>query len=82
MANAKPVIVSQYKASLAMLRDAIERCSEALWNDARHKPPFWRIAYHVLFYTDNIRHVQHHAGQLHIRLREEMQEEIEWIGNA
>jgi len=48
----KDIIKSQYKASLAMLRDAIEKCTEPLWADERYKPPFWRIAYHGLFFTD------------------------------
>ena len=52
MNEIKPVIASQYRASLAMLREAIEKCTDALWTDARHTPPFWRIAYHTLFFTD------------------------------
>ena len=47
----KPVIKSQYKASLAMLRQAIEKCPDALWTDASYKNPFWRVAYHTLIYT-------------------------------
>ncbi len=44
---------SQYRATLAMLRAAIRRCPDDLWA-ARdgHTNPFWRIAYHTLFYTD------------------------------
>ncbi len=49
--NPKPVIKSQYKASLAMLRQAIEKCPEALWTDASYQNPFWRLAYHTLIYT-------------------------------
>ena len=47
----KPVIKSQFKASLAMLRQAIEKCPDALWTDASYKNPFWRVAYHTLIYT-------------------------------
>jgi hypothetical protein len=49
--NPKPAIQSQYKAALAMLRQAIEKCPEALWVDASYQNPFWRVAYHVLIYT-------------------------------
>jgi len=49
--NPKPIIKSQYKASLAMLRQAIEKCPEALWTDASYQNPFWRLAYHTLIYT-------------------------------
>jgi len=44
-------IASQYHAALAMLRQAIEGCSDALWLDAAYKNSAWNIAYHTLFYT-------------------------------
>jgi hypothetical protein len=49
--NPKPVIQSQYKAALAMLRQAVEQCPDALWTDTSYQNPFWRVAYHVLIYT-------------------------------
>ncbi len=49
--NPKQVIKSQFKAALAMLRQAIEKCPEALWTDITYSNPFWRLAYHVLIYT-------------------------------
>ena len=49
--NPKQVIKSQFKAALAMLRQAIEKCPEALWTDETYSNPFWRVAYHVLIYT-------------------------------
>lgn len=48
----KSAIIAQYKASLAMLGDAVSKCTEELWLDPRHRPAFWRIAYHTLFFTD------------------------------
>ncbi len=45
------VLRSQFRAALAMLEQAIERCPAPLWNDPSDKVPFWRIAYHALFYT-------------------------------
>lgn len=44
-------LVAQYRAALAMLRQAIESCSESLWLDAGYTNRFWHIAYHTLFYT-------------------------------
>lgn len=41
----------QYRAALVMLRDAIERCPEALWLDAAPTNAFWQIAYHTLYFT-------------------------------
>ena len=52
MDSTQSVIAAQYRASLAMLRDAIEKCTDELWCDQRHDPAYWRIAYHTLFFTD------------------------------
>jgi len=45
------VLKSQYHASLAMLRECIELCPDALWLDDRPRNAFWRVAYHALFFT-------------------------------
>lgn len=45
------VIMSQYLASLEMLKQTISQCPESIWNDPSDKTKFWRIAYHALFYT-------------------------------
>jgi hypothetical protein len=43
---------SQYHAALKTLRLAVERCPDALWLDRDGAcAPFWRVAYHTLFYT-------------------------------
>jgi hypothetical protein len=44
-------ILSQYRASLAMLRQAIEQCPEDLWLASNYRNRYWHIAYHALFYT-------------------------------
>ena len=45
-------IISQYKASLKMLLDTINKCPDDLWeDDDRYKNAFWRVAYHTLHYT-------------------------------
>jgi hypothetical protein len=58
----KTVIKSQYRAALAMLRQAIDACPDDVWA-APTAPPqnaVWRVAYHALFYT-----------QLYLQPREE-----------
>ncbi len=47
----RPVLKSQYHASLAMLKEAIQRCPEDVWLSRDHKNAFWQIAYHTLFFT-------------------------------
>jgi len=47
----RPVLKSQYHASLAMLRNAIEQCPDEVWVATSHPNACWQIAYHVLFYT-------------------------------
>lgn len=48
--NIHQVIQSQYLASLEMLKNAIELCSNQVW-EQKTKNRFWHIAYHALFYT-------------------------------
>jgi hypothetical protein len=42
---------SQYHAGLAMLREAIERCPDDVWEGDEHTNAFWQLAYHALFFT-------------------------------
>ena len=49
--NISMVIISQYQATLEMLKQAIARCPESLWNHPDDRTKFWHIAYHALFYT-------------------------------
>lgn len=46
----RAIIRSQYHAALAMLRDAIERCPEDLWESHDYPNAFWQIAYHSVFF--------------------------------
>ncbi len=46
-----PEITSQYRASLKMLTDVINKCPDTLWNDTSYENAYWRIVYHTLFYT-------------------------------
>jgi DNA-binding response OmpR family regulator len=45
------MLKSQYRAALAMLREAVERCPDALWDDPAHTNRTWQIAYHALFFA-------------------------------
>jgi len=45
------LLKSQYHAALAMLKEAVERCPDALWDDPRHTNRTWQIAYHALFFA-------------------------------
>jgi hypothetical protein len=49
--DVKGTFKSQYYASLEMLKQAIEACTDAVWVDPEFPSHFWHIAYHVLFYT-------------------------------
>ena len=47
----RSVLKSQYHASLAMLREAVERCPDTTWYDTTPTNAFWQIAYHALFFA-------------------------------
>lgn len=47
----QPVLLSQFRAALAMLRRASEACPDALWDRPEDANRSWRIAWHALFYT-------------------------------
>ena len=49
--NTRDIVKSQYHASLEMLRQAVVKCPDFLWDDPEYKNPFWRVAYHALFFT-------------------------------
>jgi len=50
-ARLKTALKSQYHAALAMLRESIERCPDALWYSHTPTNAFWQVAYHTLFFT-------------------------------
>jgi hypothetical protein len=49
--NVHEMLAKQYRASMAMLKEAIAQCPESLWLDPEFPNKFWHIAYHVLYYT-------------------------------
>ena len=60
------VLISQYRAALAMIQAAIEGCPQALWDNPSDRNRFWHVAYH--------------AGELCERLGQEAGIEIGWVG--
>jgi hypothetical protein len=49
--DTKQVIQSQYLAALEMLKQAVVKCPDSMWNAAQDRNKFWHVAYHALFYT-------------------------------
>lgn len=49
--NIKAALNGQYHGALAMLKQAIEDCPDDLWNGGPYAVPFWRVAYHTLYFT-------------------------------
>jgi hypothetical protein len=45
------ILISQYQASLEMLKQTITECPESIWNAASDKNKFWQVAYHALYFT-------------------------------
>lgn len=48
--DVRAALKCQYHAALAMLKQAIEKCPDDLWT-GDNAVPFWRVAYHTLFFT-------------------------------
>jgi hypothetical protein len=47
----RALLLGQYRAGMAMLKDAVDRFpADAWWGDGRRTAP-WQIAYHVLYFT-------------------------------
>ena len=47
----RAALKTQYHASLAMLRQAIEKCPEDLWYNKDQVNAIWQTAYHTLFFA-------------------------------
>lgn len=45
------ILISQYRAALAMLRQTLTACPDAMWDAASDPVKFWQLAYHTLFFT-------------------------------
>lgn len=43
------ILISQYKASLGMLRNALDKIPDEQWINEDYSNPNWQIAYHILW---------------------------------
>jgi hypothetical protein len=69
------VLKSQYRAAVGMLREAIERCPDDLWTATTYPNPFWRVAYHALYYT----HLYLHPSDADFKARRKAGEEYRYM---
>lgn len=46
------VLLAQYEAALAMLRECLTTCPADHWDGVIGKYPFWHVAYHTLCFAD------------------------------
>lgn len=49
--NERKLLISQYYATLEMLKQTILHCPAARWESREPQTPFGQVAYHALFYT-------------------------------
>ena len=45
-------VASQFHATLTMMEQTVGTCPEEMWDEPGQANPFWRVAYHALFYVD------------------------------
>lgn len=48
----RAALKGQYHGALAMLRQTIELCPPELWDGGDYPTPYWRVAYHTLYFAD------------------------------
>ena len=50
--DVRSALKSQYDAALKTLHDVFEKCPDGMWNDpADSSAPFWRVAYHTMYFA-------------------------------
>ena len=77
--NVRSALKSQYHAALKTLRQVIEKCPDEMWqNSAEGSGPFWRVAYHTLFFS----HFYLHQGQEDFRPWSRHREEAHFISSV
>ena len=45
-------IKEHYGAAIAMLKKNLKSCPEEVWDDRSSGPPYWHVAYHVMWFLD------------------------------
>jgi hypothetical protein len=76
--DTKQIIQSQYLAALEMMKQAVVKCPEALWNAPEDKNKFWHIVYHGLFYV----HLYLQNGEKDFRPWENHRNEYQFLGHT
>jgi hypothetical protein len=51
MMDLAAILISQYQASLEMLKQTIRKCPEAIWNADSDKNKFWQVTYHAIYFV-------------------------------
>ena len=74
--NVQAALKGQYHAALAMLKQAIERCPDDAWDGRSDSIPFWRVAYHTLFFT----HLYLQPNEKAFRPWEHHRQECQFLG--
>lgn len=49
--NVYKTVASQFHAALSMMEQTVRICPEELWDVTEQATPFWRVAYHALFFV-------------------------------
>jgi hypothetical protein len=75
-ANLHEILGKQYRASIAMLREAVTKCPESLWLAPDYPNKFWHIAYHALFYT----HLYLHDSEKEFRAWQKHRQNYQFLG--
>ena len=89
------LLAHQYEASLSTLNLCVAHCPERRRHKAREavaresadalaRPSgfHWRECSRAELHVYNIRHIQHHAAQLSLRLRLDANIDIPWVSHA
>ena len=45
-------VASQFHAALSMMEQTVATCPQKLWDEPGQANPFWRVAYHALFFVN------------------------------
>lgn len=48
----KKILTGQFEASLCMMNDCVQKCSQEHWDGKIAKYAFWQVAYHTLCFVD------------------------------
>ena len=70
------VLRSQYGAALSMLDAVVARCPDESWTLESRLRPFWRVAFHTMFFT----HLYVHHNEAEFKRWEKHRDESQHLG--